>query len=411
MAYTLRTIEDMEAIYYGNLNSPFLQKANSPMLTTTSGVYNKVFGAYAWANLNLEANGFGILPKYVWMRSGWRIITGKTVLTTTNGNTVLGGTGEGGLIAETAQPTIEQVSTAIKTAQLPFAVSETVEYLATESEDDVWGGLGALRLYHAIQHKEFLNRMILADRRQASRTAAGNFAGTTDYETLDCVVSSNAEKTAIQGGGFTGFFDPWAAAAANTPVDRDTATKYDSIVASASGTLATLGQLTDDTFRTWLRQIRKAGGKDPTVFLGSHEGYSEIQGIYTPAVRYNVLGEATVAIDVNGIQSFKGIGVGIHVDSIYGIPYIPTKDAPSDAGVASEVGRIFAFDTSDAEGFGYPRIGIMVARPTQYFEASKQTAGFPFLNANFTERGLYRTMAEVICRHFPSQGKLGDIQL
>ncbi len=30
-------------------------------------------GAYAWAQLNLEANPFGILPKHPWDKSGWRL--------------------------------------------------------------------------------------------------------------------------------------------------------------------------------------------------------------------------------------------------------------------------------------------------------------------------------------------------
>ena len=84
--------------------------------------------------------------------------------------------------------------------------------------------------------------------------------------------------------------------------------------------------LTDDTLRTFLRKIRIAAGKDPNVFLGSHEVYSEIQGLYMPSVRIpNPYGESLVQVDVNGIQTFKGTGVGIHVDSIYGIPFIPSK--------------------------------------------------------------------------------------
>ena len=47
---------------------------------------------------------------------------------------------------------------------------------------------------------------------------------------------------------------------------------------SASGTIGTDGVLTDDVLRTHLRKIRIAAGKDPNVFLGSHEVYSEIQG-------------------------------------------------------------------------------------------------------------------------------------
>lgn len=401
---TIKTIDELEAIYYG-YNRNLLRKADSPITTSTSGVFNAVFGAYAWAQLNLEANAFGILPKHAWDKSGYRVITAKPVLNTVNGNTVLGGTAEGGEIAETVQPTLQEIDLRPKTAQLPFSASEVMEWLATHSKDDIWGGLGSLRLYMAVQHKEFLNRMLLADVEKQAADAGANHTGTTNFESLDRIISSDAEEDAL-GGTYTGFYDPWG------KIDRDSGTDFDCTVESASGTIGTNGVLTDDTLRTFLRKIRKAAGKDPNVFLGSHEVYSEIQGLYMPSVRIpNPYGEQLVQIDVNGIQTFKGTGVGIHVDSIYGIPFIPTKDAPSNADDSSEIGRLFALDTSDAEGYGYPRIGIQIAIPTEYYEATRRTPAYPFVNGAFVEKGIFRTMGETVCRHFKSQGKIRDIKL
>jgi len=282
-----------------------------------------------------------------------------------------------------------------------------MEWLSTHSKDDIWGGLGSLRLYMAVQHKELLNRALLADV-EGTITGSGTFAGTKDFESLDRIISSDAEETAL-GASTTGYYDPWAA---NATVDRDSGTTYDATVESASGTIGTNGVLTDDTIRTFLRKIRIAGGKDPNVLLGSHEVYSEIQGIYTPQVRVkNPYGEQVVQIDVNGIKTFEGTGVGLHVDSLYGIPFIPSKDAPSDSGDTSEVGRLFALDTSDSEGYGYPRLGIQVAIPTEYYEATRRSPGYPFINNAFVEKGLFRTMGETVCRHFKSQGKIRDIKL
>tara|TARA_R110002050_G_scaffold143002_1_gene268299 strand:+ start:603 stop:1817 length:1215 start_codon:yes stop_codon:yes gene_type:complete len=401
----VQTIDELEALYYGH-NRNLLRKADAPVTTSTAGTFNAIFGAYAWAQLNLEANAFGILPKYPWDKSGWRVITAKPTLNTNSCNTALGGTAEGGTIAETIKPTIQELDVRPKTAQLPFSASEVMEWLATHSKDDIWGGLGSLRLYMAVQHKEFLNRMLLAD--VEGSVASGAFAGTTDFESLDRIISSNAEESALGGSG-SGYYDPWAA---NATVDRDSSSTFDSTVESASGTIGTNGVLTDDTLRTFLRKIRIAAGKDPNVFLGSHEVYSEIQGLYMPSVRIpNPYGESLVQVDVNGIQTFKGTGVGIHVDSIYGIPFIPTKDAPSDSGDASEVGRLFALDTSDAEGYGYPRIGIQIAIPTEYYEATRRTPAYPFVNNAFVEKGVFRTMGETVCRHFKSQGKIRDIKL
>ena len=402
----IQTIDELEALYYG-YNRNLIRKADAPITTSTAGTFNAVFGAYAWAQLNLEANAFGILPKVPWDKSGWRVITDKAVLNTTNSNTVLGGTAEGGLIAETTKPQLKEIDVKPKTAQLPFSASEVMEWLATHSKDDIWGGLGSLRLFMAVQHKEFINKMLLADH-DTGAAAGGVFAGTLDFETLDRIISSHAEETATGGSG-SKHCNPWAATAT---INRDTTAmpEFDCTVESAGGAIGTQGVLTDDTLRTFLRKIRIAAGKDPNVFLGSHEVYSEIQGLYMPSVRVaNPYGESLVQIDVNGIQTFKGTGVGIHVDSIYGVPFIPTKDAPSNG--STEVGRLFALDTSDAEGYGYPRIGIQVAIPTEYYEATRRSAGYPFVNNAFVEKGVFRTMGETVCRHFKSQGKIRDIKL
>ena len=61
----IRTIDELEALYYG-YNRNLLRKADAPITTSTVGVFNAIYGAYAWAQLNLEANAFGILPKYPW---------------------------------------------------------------------------------------------------------------------------------------------------------------------------------------------------------------------------------------------------------------------------------------------------------------------------------------------------------
>lgn len=404
---SIKTIDELEALYYGH-NRNLLRKADSPVTTSTSGVFNAIFGAYAWAQLNLEANAFGVLPKYPWDKSGWRVITAKPTVDTTQGNTSLGGVSEGGTIPDEVKPTVAELDVRPKTMSLVFSASEVMEWLSTHSKDDIWGGLGSLRLYMAVQHKELINRALLADVENDAANAGANHSGTTNFETLDRIISSDAEEDAL-GGSYAGFYDPWAA---NATVDRDAGSTYDCTVESASGTIGTNGVLTDDTIRTFLRKIRVAAGKDPNVLLGSHEVYSEIQGIYTPQVRVkNPYGEQVVQIDVNGIKTFEGTGVGLHVDSLYGIPFIPSKDAPSNSADTSEVGRLFALDTSDAEGYGYPRLGIQVAIPTEYYEATRRSPGYPFINNAFVEKGLFRTMGEVVCRHFKSQGKIRDIKL
>ena len=117
----VRTIQELEDLHYWR--SAFKNKANVYATSTTGGYHNHTYGAFAWANVNLEANAFSVLPKFVYDRSGFRIITGKVELTLANDNTKYGGTAESGKIAETAIPNVEQVAVKPKIAQLPFGAS------------------------------------------------------------------------------------------------------------------------------------------------------------------------------------------------------------------------------------------------------------------------------------------------
>ena len=123
------------------------------------------------------------------------------------------------------------------------------------------------------------------------------------------------------------------------------------------------------------------------------------------------MGESLVEIDVNGIKTFSGHQAGLQVTSLYGIPFIPTKDSPHNATDGNEIGRLFGLDTSDRDGFGYPRMGIQVAIPTTYNEAVRGTNGWPFVNGAFSEKGVYWTMGELVCRRFNGNFKIRDIQL
>ena len=67
----IRTIEDMERLYYGAgagdnawaYSGTDLLKADSPLMSTTAGTYQAIFGRKVWSQLNQEFNAFSILPK------------------------------------------------------------------------------------------------------------------------------------------------------------------------------------------------------------------------------------------------------------------------------------------------------------------------------------------------------------
>ena len=407
----INTIEELEAQHYGTTKG-YVTKADTFAQTTTSGYYNAIYGALAWANLNLEANAFSALPKYVWTRSGVRIITSRPTVGTTNANTVLGGTAEAGKIMETVIPGVEEFAVKPKVAQLAFGASTVHEWLATNAKDDLWGSMSALRPYMARQHAEYLNQMILADVEGAAAGAGANFAGSKDWETLDRIISSDAEEDEIGGATYAGWYDPWNA------LDRDASTKYDATVQAVGG--GTIGgdhvAISKDDIVDIMAVAREKGGNDVDFMLGSHLIYKELQGLFEGQMRFpSGVGESILQLDVGGVKTFTGRGVGIHIITLYGIPFIVSKDAPkyklASETANFEIGRVLGCDTTDREGFGIPRLGIRLAIPTSYNEVGRGNPAWPFVNDRFTERGVYWTTGEVVCTRFNSQFKLRDAKV
>jgi hypothetical protein len=368
-----RTIEDLEQIFYGSLGQQYVQKTDYG--TGTVGVYNATYGSACWAQLNTEANAFGIMPKYPWQRSGWRVITARPSHTTY-------GVAEGGAIPDGVVFTHAELSTKPKQTVTPFNATDIQHYLASESLDDVFGAMEQLRPIFAVDHAEAINEALL----KTNDTVASN-----NFESLDRVCSSKSE---IDGGGV----------GTNTDCDiygisRDGSTTYDAYV-SHNSTVARA--LTDELIRTVLNGIGNQGGYTKTIVTG-WDTYSKTLGLYDTYVRYTNIGEAKANFSVNGINTAVGTEVGITIPTLYRVPLIVSKNTTQDT-----ISRMLFLDTSDPEGFGFPRLGIGITRPTQYFEEGMNT-GHPFAVGYLTTRGIYVTSGELICRNFKSQGKLRDL--
>jgi len=187
----VRTVTDMERYYYGAGNSmgysysgSELLKADSPMLSTTAGTYQAIYGRKVWSQLNQEFNAFSILPKRPWDRSGWRVITEKP-----NSGVVHGGIAENGTLPETVKPVFQHVAAKPKTIAHSFDVSEVAVFLA--DKDDGLGDMrSVLKEEMGKHHAEMVNKMLLTD----SETVAGN-----NFESLDRITANDGGAS----GGLT----------------------------------------------------------------------------------------------------------------------------------------------------------------------------------------------------------------
>lgn len=402
----LRSIDELINWTYNRTPDEILKAGFSTTDPGAGGNYNPLFGAMAWANFNLEANIFAALPKYVWDFSGWRIFAAKAGLYTPTANLAeFGGTIEGGAIAPAIKPTVEEVTVKPKTLQYVFEASELLEQLVDNSRDDNYGSLAQQRVYASDQFKERVNLMLT---RIPTDVTATDASQQLDLESLDRIVASFAEYTFEAHATVADNYDPWRNANGNG-IDRTTAT-YDATVQSPSGTIGTADVITDAIIRDVLANVRIAGGKEPTVMIGGQDTYSEIQSIYMNAYRIQNTADLRTefSVGVNGVDTFTGTGAGLHIATVYGLPFIPSKDTSQSA--EGSVDDLFILNTSaDKNAPNKPLMGIQVLKPIVYYEAGKRQQGYPFINEAFNDRALYNMLAETTCRNFKAQAKIRDI--
>jgi len=369
-----RTVQDMERYYYGaGTNMGFgysgseLLKADAPMLSTTAGTYQAIYGRKVWSQLNQEFNAFSILPKKPWDRSGWRVVTAKP------STAVGGGIAENGTLPDTTKPTFQNVAAKPKTIAHSFDMSEVAIFL--NDKDDGLGDIrSVLKEEMGKHHAEHINQMLLED----VTTAAGN-----DLESLDRITTGNNSMTS--GTHYdAGDEDIYS-------IDRSANTwsfAEDSADSSSANRTLSLDHL-DEIFRlVWER------GGNPKVMLTGYDTLMRIQQLLQAQQRF--MEEKRVVPTYNGVKGVPGVEAGFIVATYNGVPIIPSKDVAKDG-----ISRIYMLDTD----YMY----YSTAKPTQYFESGIET-GDPFAINRLGQEGLYRTMGEVWTTFFGGQGSIRDLQ-
>jgi hypothetical protein len=386
----VRTVSDMERYYYGAGNSmgytytgSELLKSDSPMLSTTAGTYQAIYGRKVWSQLNQEFNAFSILPKKPWERSGWRVITDKP-----NAGVVHGGIAENGTLPETVKPTFQHVAAKPKTIAHSFDVSEVAVFLA--DKDDGMGDMrSVLKEEMGKHHAEMVNKMLLVD----SETTAGN-----NFESLDRITGNDGGAsgglTSMETGSSTGTdhcgandldiysinrnANAWSNAEVNCGSDR------------AAGNRRVLSL---DHLDTIFQQVWERGG-NPKVILTGYDTLMRLQQLLQAQQRF--MEEKRVTPTYNGVKGVPGIEAGFIVATYNGVPIIPTKDMTKDG-----LSRMYLLDTD--------YLYFSTAIPTQYFESGIET-GDPFAINRLGQEGLYRTMGEVWTTFFGAQASIRDLK-
>ena len=374
--YQFKTIKEMLDSYYG---SEHVAKSDAPVLTGTTGVLNKIYGAQAFSQLNSEGNVFALMPKYPWQHSGFRVITAQA------GSTATGGIAESGSVPETVKPTWALVDLTVKQIAHTFQVSMIQNGLVKKGDDAI-GDMEYLRGYFAGLHALRINEMLCVD----GDTLAGN-----NFESIDRVTASAALSTAMS----------WTAADEDIyGLDRTSATWADAVVSHASGTDR---YLTLEIIRDTLATLGANGAKTNLLLTG-HDTKWRIFGLAEASVRYAgvIKKDIAISIGVNGVQTEDGMNVGQRVATVYDIPLFVSQSVAKDT-----ISRIYLLDTTVEGNTGVPRLGMSLLYPTLYFESGMTSKNAdPFAINFFGDKGGYYTAGELVCTFFKAQGSIRDLK-
>jgi hypothetical protein len=369
----MRTVNDMERYYYGagtsmgySYSGSELLKADAPLLSTTAGTYQAIYGRKVWSQLNQEFNAFSVLPKKPWDRSGWRVVTDKPSFTKG------GGIAENGTLPDTTKPVFQHVAAKPKTVAHSFDMSETAIFL--NDKDDGLGDIrSVLKEEMGKHHAEHINKMLTTD----VTTLAGN-----DMESLDRITTGNNSMTS--GTHYhTDDEDIYSIA-------RDSNTwafAEDNADSGQVNRTLSLDHLDDIFQKIWVR------GGNPKVMLTGYDTLMRIQQLLQSQQRF--MEEKRVVPTYNGVKGVPGVEAGFVVATYNGVPIIPTKEMASDG-----ISRIYMLDTD--------YLYFSTAKPTQYFESGIET-GDPFAINRLGQEGLYRTMGETWTTFFGGQGSIRDL--
>lgn len=379
----IRTIEDMERMYYGAgagqnawaYSGTDLLKADSPLMSSTTGTYQAIFGRKVWSQLNQEFNAFSILPKKPWEKSGWRVVTAKP------SDSISGGLPENGTLPDTSKPTFAAVSDKPRTVAHTFDLSETAMFLA-DKDDGLGDARAVMKMEMAKHHAEMINKMLLDD--------VGNRETTlNNFESIDrCISATNIETTS--------FSDISAGDHKQYNIDRadDGSSQqwYDANVdAGSSGTERALTlNILDGMFRS----IWERGGQ-PKVILTGYDTLEKIQQLLQPQQRFTEM--KRVVPGVNGVTGVPGMEAGFIVATYNGVPLIPSKDVIEDGGGLS---RLYYMDTD----YMY----FCTAKPTLYHESGIET-GDPFGINRLGQMGMFHTMGDLWQLFYGAHGKIRDL--
>ena len=405
-----KTIADLERATYGSFGGDRLLKATGATTgiegshhdgaarTTTTALYNLVYGQKVWSMINREINALSMLPKKPWKSSGWRILKeralgGGTDLMTVSDSATLGGVVENEALSNITniRPVYDVLSISPKTIAHTFEVSEIAQLMGG-LDDGIGDLMQNYREEVGISHAEVMNKMVLLD---LTATAGEGLraSGFTEAEreqnltSLYHIISNFAEITAAEAASpaLANSLELFGATRSASDPHLESYVDYNS---------GTDRALTVNLLNTALRQLM-ARGADPKVILTGYDTIQTLGELLQAQERF--MGRSEIVPTHSGIKGVSGREVGFRVATYHDIPIIPVKDMPNGGAGLSDM---LILDTD--------HLFLCTLKPTEYFEGGINADVFG--HGKLGHRGLYRTVAETMCTYFRGQGKIIDLE-
>jgi hypothetical protein len=377
-----KSIEDMERYWYGDINADMIKKADASVYTSTTGFWNKVYGAKVWSQVNYEKNALAAIPKEPWNQSGWRMETAS------GDSYPSGGVAEGTHSAytdvpDTITPTWRNTSASPKTIAHSYGATEIGYILAQGGIDDNIP-FEVLRETKGKSHARAQSAYIVQD----VDTTAGN-----GYESVDRIGFTSAYSTTAYVSNEA---DPNIYG-----FDRSAANTFDAQVTAAGSEAGDLRDLTVSLIDGVWASVTKAGGIPDFILTGYNT--IKVWSALLEAERRFSMDMATYVPRFNEAAGVTpGVEAGFSVATYFGVPIIPCQDYDSSIASArtNEVAPIFFGDSR------YIRLAVL--RPTLAREMNLGNDVITF--GKHALEGEFSTIGELRCYNFAAQGKVQDIK-
>lgn len=380
----IRTIQDMVDYWYGFVPDYYasqkgMSKADDPVLSTTDGYRNAVFGSEVFYTINHEANAYSLLENRAWVKSGERTVTdfGHALGS--------GGSGENATIPETDAPEIDQYEQEAKTVAHSFDVSQVKQLLADTQDDDLDDPFDWLRRYYGEgtehqtgmgEHPKHINVQLL--------TKVDDAGNSDDLLSLDQLISNQDEASILSNPDNADVYG----------FDRSSGEFESNVIDNAGNDQTFTIDLLDDA----ITAVKQNSGKNPVAddnyfFLTNHDTFQRIEEEVGGKERLEAV-RATMGL--NGVQTQPGDDVGITVQSYKDIPIFESVDVPQDG-----IGRVYLVDSST--------MFMKTLLPTQFYDSGTEVNDDPYSIGRLGNQGLYVTIGETTTVSPASHAKIRDL--